>query len=497
MSSSNWPPTSSGGVPIYATFASFPAGVNHGDLAVAADTQALYAWNGSSWQLEASPTDVLTGIGTIDTGTPSANGAQFLSTQLIMQSATGSLPGLVNTTTQTFAGAKTFTGAISASNLSGTNSGNVTIGTANGLSLSSQQISLGTASGSTTGALTSADWTTFNNKQATITTGNLTDAGTDGITVTNGTGAVIGTGTSLAQHVADTTHNGYLSSTDWNTFNGKQAALTIGNLTDVGTDGITVTGGTGAVIGTGTSLSQHVADTTHNGYLSSTDWNTFNGKQAAGSYITALTGDVAATGPGSVGATLATVNSNVGSFTHASITVNGKGLVTAASSGTLPGSLYASVYYPYNSTNFWSNANTSIGDYTVNGTIPSPSTYVNAGFGTISKATSSLPGINFSAPRTGTLRLTVTLATIATASDFVVITLVESTTSTTLGSAGITFVSGASSGGGSTIVGYFPTTASTTYNFKLQSQTNAGTNQITGGGAATGSQLTFAMEYIS
>jgi hypothetical protein len=49
--------------------------------------------------------------------------------------------------------------------------------------------------------------------------------------------------------------------------------------------------------------------------------------------ITALTGDATATGPGSVAATLATVNSNVGSFTYASITVNGKGLITAASSG--------------------------------------------------------------------------------------------------------------------------------------------------------------------
>lgn len=189
---------------------------------------------------------------------------------------------------------------------------------------------------------------TFTNAQITVnakglitatssgTIGNLTDAGTDGIVVTGGIGAVLGTGTSLAQHVADSTHNGYLSSTDWSTFNAKQSALTFGNLTDVGTDGITVTNGTGAVIGTGTSLSQRVADTTHNGYLSSTDWTTFNGKQAAGNYITALTGDVTATGPGSVAATLATVNANVGSFTHSSITVNAKGLITAASSGTAP-----------------------------------------------------------------------------------------------------------------------------------------------------------------
>lgn len=56
------------------------------------------------------------------------------------------------------------------------------------------------------------------------------------------------------------------------------SAATTGNLTDVGTDGITITGGTGAVLGSGTSISQHVADATHNGYLSSTDWTTFNNK---------------------------------------------------------------------------------------------------------------------------------------------------------------------------------------------------------------------------
>jgi len=71
--------------------------------------------------------------------------------------------------------------------------------------------------------------------------------------------------------------------------NGKQSTLTLGNLTDAGTDGITVTGGTGAVVGSGTSLSQHVADSTHNGYLSSTDWNTFNSKGAGSVTSVAMT----------------------------------------------------------------------------------------------------------------------------------------------------------------------------------------------------------------
>lgn len=55
----------------------------------------------------------------------------------------------------------------------------------------------------------------------TLVKGNLTDVGTDGIAITNGTGAVIGSGTSIAQHIADSTHNGYLSAADWVTFNNK------------------------------------------------------------------------------------------------------------------------------------------------------------------------------------------------------------------------------------------------------------------------------------
>ena len=42
----------------------------------------------------------------------------------------------------------------------------VTLGTANGLSLSTQQLSLGLASSGVTGALSGSDWTTFNGKQA-------------------------------------------------------------------------------------------------------------------------------------------------------------------------------------------------------------------------------------------------------------------------------------------------------------------------------------------
>lgn len=47
----------------------------------------------------------------------------------------------------------------------------VTIGTANGLSLATQVLSLALASTSTTGALSSTDWNTFNNKQAALVSG--------------------------------------------------------------------------------------------------------------------------------------------------------------------------------------------------------------------------------------------------------------------------------------------------------------------------------------
>lgn len=150
-------------------------------------------------------------------------------------------------------------GNITGANLSGTNTGDVTLGTANGLSLIGQQLSLGLSSTSTTGALSYTDWNIFNGKQDALTIGDLTDAGTDGITVTGGTGAVIGSGVSLAQHVADSTHNGYLSSSDWSIFNGKGSGsvtsvdMTVPSFLSVSGNPIT-TNGTLAITLSGTAL---------------------------------------------------------------------------------------------------------------------------------------------------------------------------------------------------------------------------------------------------
>jgi len=58
--------------------------------------------------------------------------------------------------------------------------------------------------------------------------------------------------------------------------------------------------------GTTPNITISQASGSTNGYLSSTDWNTFNGKQASGNYITDLDGEATATGPGVATVTLST-----------------------------------------------------------------------------------------------------------------------------------------------------------------------------------------------
>ena len=123
------------------------------------------------------------------------------------------------------------------------------------------------SSGSTNGYLSSTDWTTFNSK-----------AGLGSFSATTPLAYNSGTGAFTIQ-VANSGQNGYLTSTDWNTFNNKQSTITTGNLTEAVSSVLTITGGTGAVIGSGTTIQIKQASATVNGYLSSTDWTTFNSKQ--------------------------------------------------------------------------------------------------------------------------------------------------------------------------------------------------------------------------
>lgn len=281
----------------YANRAAFPSvtSANNGQFAVALDTGIVYEVIAGSWTIIAGPSDILS-VGTIDSNGASANGASDLANQLIMQSASGTAPGLVNLTTQTFAGQKTFS-----TGLTGTLTGSASLN-----------------------VLTSA-------------LGNLTDAGTDGITVTGGTGATVGA-VSLSQQKSDGTHNGYLSSGDWTTFNSKQSAtltnthILVGNSSNVATD-------------------------------------------------VAASGDLTLANTGAF--TFNTVNSNVGSFGSStsipSFTVNAKGLITAASgnvviapAGTLSGTTLNSTVV--------SSSLTSVGTIasgTWNGTAINLSTYAS------------------------------------------------------------------------------------------------------------------------
>lgn len=100
-----------------------------------------------------------------------------------------------------------------------------------------------------------------------------------------------------------------------------------------------------------------------------TDWVNIT---SAANGLTQLTGDVTTPGgPGVVAATLATVNSNVGSFTNTSITVNAKGLITAAASGGP-----ATVWGPIGSSFLYSSSTPPNANYVVkNGQAISRTTY--------------------------------------------------------------------------------------------------------------------------
>jgi hypothetical protein len=120
-----------------------------------------------------------------------------------------------------------------------------------------------------------------------------------GVTDVTGTDPIVSTGGAtpdISIRQSGATDDGYLSSGDWNAFNNKQDGLISGfNISTINYTTLLTSGNINLVAGlsgnspintsilTGGigSISIDQANSTTDGYLSSSNWNTFNGKQAA------------------------------------------------------------------------------------------------------------------------------------------------------------------------------------------------------------------------
>lgn len=116
------------------------------------------------------------------------------------------------------------------------------------------------------------------------TTLNATGGGGGG--TTTATLPLVVTGSDISLPSASSGVDGFLSGTDWNTFNGKQNAITFGNLTESTSGVLDILGGAGSIIGAGVSIQVKQAGAAQSGYISSADWNTFNAKASAADLAT-------------------------------------------------------------------------------------------------------------------------------------------------------------------------------------------------------------------
>jgi len=208
-------------------------------------------------------------------------------------------------------------------------------------------ISMPAATSSVNGYLTSADWTTFNGKQP---------AGTyvTSVAATSPVTSSGGTTPTIAMPAATTSVSGYLTSTDWNTFNSK------------GSGTVTSVTGTAPVVSSGgatPAISMAAATGSVNGYLTSTDWTTFNNKGSG--TVTSVSGTGTVSGISLSGTVTSTGNLTLGGTLDLSS--------PPAIGGTSPNSVKGTVIQATNG--IVVNSNTVSASYT----IPSGSSAMSAG----------------------------------------------------------------------------------------------------------------------
>lgn len=192
-------------------------------------------------------------------------------------------------------------------------------------------LNIPTASATNRGALSAADWAIFNAKQNALT-----------LTTTGNSGASTLVGATLNVPEYTLSGLGGVPTTRTLTINGTALDLSanrswsVGTVTSVGltsaTSGVTISDSPVTVSGT-IGIAIATANGSQQGLLSSTDWTTFNNKQntlsltttgtsgaatlvgatlnvpqyqAQGNYITSLTGEATASGPGAASVTLST-----------------------------------------------------------------------------------------------------------------------------------------------------------------------------------------------
>jgi hypothetical protein len=210
--------------------------------------------------VKGSGTSAMTASSTIPTTDLSGTitNAQLANSAITINGTSTSLGGSVSVGTVTSVAATAGTG------ISVTGSPITSSGTLNITNTAPDQTVVLTAG---TGISTSGTYPNF-----TITNTSPSSGGT--VTSVTGTAPIVSSGgntPAISMPAATSSVNGYLTSADWTTFNGKQPAGTY--VTSVAaTSPVTSSGGTTPTI------AMPAATTSVSGYLTSTDWNTFNNK---------------------------------------------------------------------------------------------------------------------------------------------------------------------------------------------------------------------------